>query len=138
MPDRMVLCVDDEAILLLAARHALRISLGDGYRYETAISAESALDLLDGCDDDGTEVAAVISDWLMPGMRGDEFLRKVRARFPESCLVLLTGYADRSAVQILKREIGLAAVLQKPCSMSSIADIIRRSPPSSYRSEDTA
>lgn len=125
MLDRIVLCVDDEAILLMAAKHALRSSLGDGYRYETALSAESALELLDECILEGHTVEAVVSDWLMPGMRGDEFLRKVRERHPSICLILLTGYADRSAVQILERDIGLAAIFQKPCSMAALAEVIK-------------
>lgn len=125
MPDRVVLCVDDEAILLLAARQALRSALGDGFRYETAGSAESALELIEELAAEGQELAAVVSDWLMPGMRGDEFLRLVRASNPDACLVLLTGYADRSAVQILEREIGLAAIFQKPSPMSTIAAVVR-------------
>jgi DNA-binding NtrC family response regulator len=125
MLDRIVLCVDDEAILLMAAKHALRSRLGDGYRYETALSAESALELLDECILEGHRVEAVVSDWLMPGMRGDEFLRKVRERHPAMCLILLTGYADRSAVQILERDIGLAAIFQKPCSMAALAGVIK-------------
>ncbi len=125
MPDNIILCVDDEAILLIAAQHALRSALGDGYKYETAINAESALALLDERTASGARLEAVVSDWLMPGMRGDEFLRKVRARHPGACLVLLTGYADRSAVQILESEIGLAAIFQKPCSMAKVAGVIR-------------
>jgi len=125
MLDRIVLCVDDEAILLMAAKHALRSRLGDEYRYETALSAESALELIDECILDGHRVEAVVSDWLMPGMRGDEFLRKVRERHPSICLILLTGYADRSAVQILERDIGLAAIFQKPCSMAALAGVIK-------------
>jgi DNA-binding NtrC family response regulator len=125
MPDNIILCVDDEAILLIAAQHALRSALGDGYKYETAINAESALALLDERTASGARLEAVVSDWLMPGMRGDEFLRKVRALYPCACLVLLTGYADRAAVQILESEIGLAAIFQKPCSMAKVAGVIR-------------
>ncbi|OHD24705.1 MAG: hypothetical protein A2Y38_05730 [Spirochaetes bacterium GWB1_59_5] len=127
MLDRIVLCVDDEAILLLAAKHALRTRLGDGYRFETALDAESALSLIDECILAGHTIEAVVSDWLMPGMRGDEFLRKVRERYPAICLILLTGYADRSAVQILERDIGLAAIFQKPCSMAALAGVIKAS-----------
>jgi len=125
MLDRIVLCVDDEAILLMAAKHALRTKLGDSYRYETALDAASALELIEESIAEGHSVTAVVSDWMMPGMRGDEFLRKVRERHPAICLILLTGYADRSAVQILERDIGLAAIFQKPCSMAALADVIK-------------
>lgn len=118
----LVLIVDDEAILLLAARKALSMALGAGFRCETALSAESALTVI---DEAGGTVAAVVSDWRMPGMRGDEFLRKVRALGSSTCLILLTGYADQAAVSILEQEIQLAAVYQKPCQMARVADTIK-------------
>jgi len=125
MCNRVVLCVDDESIILLSIKHALRAALGNGYRYETALSAESALGLLRELRSEGVEIAAVVSDWLMPGMRGDEFLRNVAASLPEACLILLTGYADVSAVKALEHDVGLAAIFQKPVDMARIARVIK-------------
>lgn len=125
MPDRLVLCVDDEAVLLLALRHRLESVLGAGYRIETALSGESALAALERIRAGGGEPAAVVSDWRMPGMKGDEVLRAARARFPRTRLVLLTGYADREELLALDSELGLVGILQKPCDVRELAKLIR-------------
>lgn len=125
MPERLVLCVDDEAILLLALRHRLESALGPEYRCETALSGESALAALENIRASGGQAAAVISDWRMPGMKGDEVLRAARTRFPGARLVLLTGYADREELLSLDSELGLAGILQKPCDVRELIALIR-------------
>jgi CheY-like chemotaxis protein len=73
-PDKAILLVDDEAIILLAMRRELRSELGPSFRYEIATSAEEGLAVIDELATDGVRVVLVISDWLMPGMKGDEFV----------------------------------------------------------------
>ncbi len=125
MPERLVLCVDDEAILLLALRHRLESVLGPEFRCETALSGESALAALESIRASGGRLEAVVSDWRMPGMKGDEVLRAARARFPGARLVLLTGYADREDLLALDSELGLAGILQKPCDERELSALIR-------------
>lgn len=43
MPKKLVLCVDDEAIILLSLKAAMKTALGPDYAFETALSAEEAL-----------------------------------------------------------------------------------------------
>ena len=124
MIERIVLCVDDEAIILLALQHRLRAALGEGYRCETARSGKDALEYLEGLEASGKELSAVVSDWRMPDMNGDAFLRKVREVRPKARLILLTGYADREQVGSLESEIGLLATFQKPCDTALLARAI--------------
>ena len=42
------------------------------------------------------EVWVVVSDYLMPTMRGIEFLAKVKARWPQAIRIMMTAYADLS------------------------------------------
>lgn len=42
------------------------------------------------------EVWVVVSDYLMPTMRGIEFLAKVKARWPQTIRIMMTAYADLS------------------------------------------
>jgi response regulator RpfG family c-di-GMP phosphodiesterase len=42
------------------------------------------------------DVWVVVSDYLMPGMRGIEFLSKVKALRPETIRIMMTAYADLS------------------------------------------
>ncbi len=127
MADRIVLCVDDEAILLMALKTQLRLKLGDGFVCETFLNAESALGRIDELVAEKRErdVGAVISDWKMPGMKGDEFLRKVRSAHPECRLILMTGYADNGEVQALSKELHLWATFPKPCDADELASAIR-------------
>jgi len=124
MGDKVIVCVDDEAIILLAMKHSLQTELKGKYRLETSTQASSALEIIEDLDKEGDELIAVISDWRMPGMWGDAFLRKIRLTHPDACLILLTGYADRELVQALEQEIGLAAILQKPYTIKALANII--------------
>jgi CheY-like chemotaxis protein len=125
MPEPVILCVDDDSIILLALRNGLRHRLVDGYRLETALGGESALDILAGLEPSEKRLVVVVSDWRMPGMSGDELLRKVRTSWPAAKLILLTGYAEREQVQALDAEISLAATFQKPCDIAALASTIQ-------------
>ncbi|GAB1483034.1 response regulator [Treponema sp.] len=124
MAKKVVVCVDDEAIILLAMKRSLQLELKGEYRLETSTKASSALELIEEITAKGDELFVVISDWRMPGMWGDAFLRKIRLSYPKTCLILLTGYADRELVQALEEEIGLTAILQKPYSGKALAKLI--------------
>lgn len=125
MSDRVVLCVDDEALILMALQLALRSDLGSGFRVETCVDPVVALTHLAELSAGGEELAALVSDWRMPRMRGDAFLRKVRSEYSQLPLILLTGYADVDLVRDLETEIGLQGVFQKPCSTKELARVIR-------------
>lgn len=85
-----VLCVDDEPNILSSLRRLFR---GKGYRVLVAESGNAGLQVLE------TEsVDIVISDMRMPEMDGAHFLERVRARWPDTIRILLTGYADVSSI----------------------------------------
>jgi response regulator RpfG family c-di-GMP phosphodiesterase len=84
---RTVLFVDDEQSI----RNAIeRMYLErDEIRCLFAASGQEGLDIL-GRED----VWVVVSDYLMPGMRGIEFLSKVKGVRPETVRIMMTAYAD--------------------------------------------
>jgi len=86
---KTVLFVDDEQPI----RNALeRMYLErDNVRCLFAASGQEGLDILAR-----EEVWVVVSDYLMPGMRGIEFLSKARALRPETVRIMMTAYADLS------------------------------------------
>ena len=65
---KKILAVDDEATMLEGLRYILEL---DGYEVLTAESGLEAFDLLTA-----HEIVAVISDQNMPGIKGEEVLRK--------------------------------------------------------------
>ncbi len=128
---RAILLVDDEALLLLAMRQELRLAFGDAFVYETALSAEEGREAIGQLAGEGIEVAMVISDWLMPGTRGDEFLRELHAEKPAIKLAMLSGHAEDAQMRRLKEEAGLVAYLAKPYGSGDLAALVRSalSPP---------
>jgi CheY-like chemotaxis protein len=77
MKKKAIICVDDEIIILESLREQLEKHFGDQYIYETAESGEDALEIIDELEDEDIEIAIIVSDWLMPGMKGDKFLLQV-------------------------------------------------------------
>lgn len=56
----------------------------------------------------------IISDFLMPEMNGLEFLREAKKLYPETSMILLTGYADKENAIKAINEIGLYKYIEKP------------------------
>jgi HD-like signal output (HDOD) protein/CheY-like chemotaxis protein len=85
-----ILFVDDEKAILRAID---RLLFDSGYDVLTAESGEAGLAILaDG------PVDVVVSDIRMPGMDGHQFLRKVKALYPRTTRLILSGYAEESAM----------------------------------------
>ena len=125
MAKPVILCVDDEPIVLESLRAQLREAFGDDYYYEVAQDADDALEVIDEIQADDTNVIVIVSDWLMPGMKGDEFLIKVHQRFPKVIKVLLTGHADEAAIARAEAEANLHKCLFKPWSEAELIDTIQ-------------
>jgi DNA-binding NtrC family response regulator len=112
--NRAILCVDDEAIIVLAIKIELKRHFKDLFLYETANTAEEALDVIAELYEEGVSVILVLSDWLMPGMKGDEFLTVVKERYPEIKTILVTGNADKETTARLQRDDITDAIICKP------------------------
>jgi DNA-binding NtrC family response regulator len=91
-----ILLVDDEEPVLNALERTLR---QDGYRILRANDPTRALEIV------GREaIDLIISDHLMPGMKGLDFLKEVRKVRPETIRILLTGHADlEMAIQAINQ-----------------------------------
>jgi len=46
---------------------------------------------------EGVQILIIVSDWLMPGIRGDEF--QSASPLSDIVTVLLTGHADEAAIE---------------------------------------
>lgn len=124
MLDKAILCVDDEEVILESLKEQLKRRFGDRYLYEVAESAEEALEIIEDLQVDEIKVLIIVSDWLMPEMKGDEFLIQVHQKFPDIVTVLLTGQADEAAIQRAKQEANLYCCLRKPWTEDELAEVI--------------
>jgi PAS domain S-box-containing protein len=108
-----ILLVDDEEIVRRATADMLREL---GHEVVEASSATTALDLLR----DRQDVEVIVSDYLMPGMRGGELIRKAQSMRPGLRALLITGYAKLAGA-----EADLAR-LSKPFRVTDLAREIEK------------
>ena len=104
-----ILVVDDESeirkvLVDLFARHS--------YGIYSAGSAKEALNILRR-----EKIEVVISDELMPGMTGSEFLSIVRKKYPDTIRIILTGHASLQAAIRAINEGEIYRFLTKPCNV---------------------
>ena len=94
--ERTLLLLDDEENILRSLTRLLR---RDGYKILTASNAREAFELLGR-----HEVHVVISDQRMPDISGTEFLSQVRALYPDTVRLVLSGYTDlRTVTEAINR-----------------------------------
>ncbi|MGA9378760.1 MAG: response regulator [Phormidium sp.] len=120
-----ILCVDDEAVVLNSLKIQLKKEFGDSYIYEVAESADEALEIIEELQSEETDILVIVSDWLMPGIKGDEFLIRVHEKYPKIIKVMLTGQADETAIQRAKEKASLHNCLYKPWSSRELIETIK-------------
>ncbi len=125
MANNAILCVDDEEIVLRSLKEQIYDYFGDKYLYETAENAEEAWEVIEELADDSVEILVIVSDWLMPGMKGDEFLIAVHKKFPGIVKVILTGQAEPEAIERAKKNANLHRCLRKPWKIEELIEAIQ-------------
>ena len=112
-----VLVVDDEARVAGVVATALGRA---GYECETCASGAAALAALE-------ERAAdvVVTDWRMPEMDGVELLRRLRARWPNLPVILLTAYGTIPSAVAAMRE-GAFDYVTKPFDNDDLRAAVSR------------
>jgi len=111
-----VLVVDDEPEVTQCLRRLLRRH----FEVEVATSGEEALEKLAGFDPH-----VVISDYRMAKMSGRDLLRQVRERQPDALRVLMSGWAEPSAIETSVRDRTANRVLNKPFPPDDLVSAIR-------------
>lgn len=112
MKTPFVLLVDDEAPFLETMTKRLEKRNLD---VKTALSGQSALETLEK----NPSIDVIILDVKMPGMDGIETLRKIKAGYPLSEVIMLTAHATvESAIEGMK--LGAFDYLMKPCDMDQL------------------
>ncbi|HBB36372.1 MAG TPA: diguanylate cyclase [Cyanobacteria bacterium UBA9273] len=98
MNKQVIVCVDDETTVLRSLKTELKKAIGNDYYIEIAEGGEEALELISELLDEADEVPLVISDYIMPDMKGDELLKRIHQLSPKTVKIMLTGQADLEAV----------------------------------------
>lgn len=114
MGKQVILCVDDEEIILDALQEQLDSIFGEEYIIETADSGEDALNFFIELTKEGILIPVIISDYIMPGMKGDELLKEIHKQSPESLKILLTGQASIEGISNAINNAQLYRYIAKP------------------------
>jgi CheY-like chemotaxis protein len=125
MTKPVILCVDDERVVLESLKAQLKEAFGNAYLYEVAEDADDALELIQELKEENISIILIVSDWLMPGMKGDEFLSHVHQEFPNIIKIMLTGQADESAIERATKQANLHRCLYKPWSEAELVETIK-------------
>jgi DNA-binding response OmpR family regulator len=121
MNKKAIVCVDDEQTILDSLKVELKYVFGNEYLIETAEDAEDALELFQELLEENYDLPLVISDYMMPNLKGDEFLKRIHAISPETRKVMLTGQADLTAVVNAINEAKLYRYISKPWNAEDLA-----------------
>lgn len=125
MSKSAILCVDDEVGVLESLEIELQQAFNGKYLCEFAESAVEALEIIEELCEAEVKILVIVSDWLMPGMKGDELLIKIHQKYPEIVTVMLTGQADKEAIERTKLEANLHAFIQKPWHNQELIEAIK-------------
>ncbi len=109
-----ILCVDDEPLVLAGLANTLRRR----FDVTTAVGGQEGLRALG----DQGPFSVVVSDFMMPGMNGAEFLSFARVASPDAVRILLTGQASLENAVSVVNEGNIFRFLTKPCAP---ADLVR-------------
>lgn len=124
-----ILIADDDAL----QRELLKGFLeNQGYETLTASDGVEALALFEG-----EPVQLVLLDQKMPGLTGEEALKKMKAMNPMVHAIMITAYGDlNTAVTVLK--LGAGDFLEKPVDLSLLLEKIRQIEQEMVVDEDVA
>ncbi|MGX4643580.1 alpha/beta fold hydrolase [Massilia sp. SYSU DXS3249] len=112
-----LLLVDDDAFMRELLQDAVQ---GQGWRVFAAASGEEALALLAR-----EPVAVVLSDHVMPGMRGAELLEQVRRHYPGTCRILLSGRPDEPGIAAALASGAADRFVAKPWQGAALLAVLR-------------
>ncbi len=93
-----IMIIDDEKIVGDMAKMALE---KEGYRVETFVNAEPALERLKA-----ERFEIVVTDFKMKGIDGMEVLRRVKSLYPETKVIMITAFANMdTAIEALREDV---------------------------------
>src|SRR2546427_3213827 len=119
MTTSTALIVDDAPALLAALPEALRLRMA-GVTVDTADSGAAALDRIAS-----QEYDAIVTDIKMPGMDGLALLSEIRARRPDTPILMITGHGEYDlAVRALRG--GAYDFIQKPIDREHFVALLYR------------
>ena len=113
----LILIIDDEPEI---CRNCIKILSKMDYDVRYALNGYDALKMVDE-----TVFDVVVTDLKMSNVGGMEVLRRLKASYPETMVIVITGYASvSSAVEVMK--MGAFDYLPKPFTPHELRAVVRQ------------
>jgi CheY-like chemotaxis protein len=115
--DEHVIVVEDSADVRMLAERVLRDL---GYRVVSAANASEARVAADACE----RLDLLLTDVVLPGQNGRQVYESLRKKFPELCVVYMSGYSENVISHHGMLDPGVSMV-QKPFTLNRLAEAVR-------------
>lgn len=123
--EQVIVCVDDDRMVLESLKMQLIRSVRS-LNVETAADGTEGLELIGALLEEGVEIPVVVSDQIMPGMRGADMLAEVHKITPETLGVLLTGQSTTEDVIKAINYSNLFRFIAKPWNKDDLLLTVQR------------
>jgi|GEM_PF-762694 len=121
----VIICVDDERVVLEGLRVQLEREFGKDHLIEFALSGEEALEMIKELISTNQRIAVVITDQLMPGMKGSDLLHKLKSMKLGALNIMLTGQAGADEVGDAVNNGDLYRYIAKPWESNDLLITVR-------------
>lgn len=111
---RAIMLVDDEVLVMKTLEKVFKKA---DYEVVGVTNGQEALSLLDSKD-----IRVFLLDLNMPGMTGVDLCRKIKEKYPVSCVYALTGYANEFHLAEC-REVGFDDYFTKPFKVDQMLKV---------------
>jgi two-component sensor histidine kinase len=122
----VIICIDDESVILKLIKAQLENHFGDQYRYMLLSNAEDAYEAVIKLKENKENLVMAIVDQILPGQQGTKFLTELSKIFPNTVKILFSGKSDFSAVIQAINEAEIFRYLIKPWNEVDFLNIVDR------------
>lgn len=121
-----ILAVDDEKIILDSIKIQIEKNFSHKYIFDYADNPPEALEVIDELMQEDISLLLVISDYMMPGMNGEEFANTLKSKMKNVNILMLTGHmSEEKGLDLIEKNIVLK-VMQKPWKEESLIEFINK------------
>lgn len=132
-----IFAVDDDQMIATHLKHQITEYLShDEIIVETFIDPKEAIKGIKEIVEEGVIPLICFVDFQMPGIRGDQFIRKIKEQFRGLKCILLTGNSSALIVADLAEEGYLEFYLEKPWDVNDLYDVIDKCLPINLKRND--
>jgi len=121
-----ILAVDDEKIILDSIKAQIEKNFKHDFLFDYAEDPQEALEVVDELMFEGVDLLLVISDYMMPGMNGEEFAKVLKTKLPRVNILLLTGHISaEKGIDLIEKNTVLK-IMHKPWKEENLIDFIKK------------